>query len=407
MNKIVTPEFGTDILRVVGDENDPNWRDVRPRDIPKYLRERHWIKQWSTERWPSSNFVRAKSWVELRLADLGRSLDDPADAFFDLFITSDRQSWVQVRTWVEVTEVFLPGQAKQVNRFVREYNGLRGKGEINASNFLRSFDLDLPGDQLQRAMADQVVAAVVKKAEKGRESGSYSDLVRDYGRGALIVGLPLWFSVFPSAPTDPSAALTDFACRLNLRFNSIQRSVLRTNWCPFDSIVVLWNPTLKSIDSWAKRADYDFYSDPANVTWQKPISISNMPALAKAVDEMAKKNDLSFPSMNCYVRWDRYASIDAMLADHHRRFRLLNRTRPLGPKSRLKVTHLKDSTIRQKLSFRTIVWLFQAWLFIRLHGWSGLRQWIVARFSPSRIYDRWRKRNQLRKLYAKEAAKSE
>ncbi len=361
------------------------------------------------ERWPRPDFVGTKWGIELRLAELGRRPNDPGDAFFDLFFSSLKlQSLVRVRTWVEVTEVFLsPGQAKEVNRFVREYNGLRGKGEIDAPNFLRSLDLGLPGDQLQRVMADSVIAAVKKKAEKGRGNGSYSKLVSDYGRGALIVGVPLWFSVLPSAPTDPSAALDDFVCRLNLGFEAIQHSVLRTNWCPFDSVVVLWNPTLESADSWAKRADYGFYSEPANVTWQNPISISKIPALAKIAYEGAKEHDLTVPSMNFYARWDRYASIDAMLADHHRRFRLLNRTRPLGPKSRLKVTHLKDSTIRQKLSFRTIVWLSQAWLFIRLHGWSGLRQWIVARFSPSRIYDRWRKRNQLRKLYAKEAAKRE
>ena len=408
LNKIVTPEFGTGVLRVVTDKKDPNWQDVLPRDRSKYLRERYWVDQWSMERWPRSDFVGAKGGIELRLEHLGRRPNDPGDAFFDLFLSSLKlQSIVRVRTWVEVTEVFLPGQAKQVNRFVREYNGLRGKGEIDAHSFLQSLDLDLPGDQLQRVMADEVVTAVVKKAEKGRESGSYSDLVRNYGRGALIVGVPLWFYVLPPTPTDPSAALADFYSRLTLGFEAIQRSVLRTNWCPFDSVVVLWNPTLESADSWAKRADYGFYSDPANVTWQEPISASKIPALVKVAYEMAKEHDLPVPSMNFHARWDRYASIDAMLADHHRRFRLLNRTRPLGPKSRLKVTHLKDSTIRQKLSFRTIVWLFQAWLFIRLHGWSGLRQWIVARFSPSRIYDRWRKRNQLRKLYAKEAAKSE
>ena len=206
-----------------------------------------------------------------------------------------------MRTWVEVTEVFLPGQAKEVNHFVREYNGLRGKGEIDAHSFLQSLDLDLPSDQLQRVMADQVVDAVVKKAKKGRESGSYSDLVRDYGRGALIVGLPLWFYVLPPTPTDPSAVLADFFCRLGLGFEAIQHSVLRTNWCPFDSVVVLWNPTLESADAWAKRADCGFYSDPANVTWKEPLSASMMPALVKVAYEMAKKHDFtrSVPELPC------------------------------------------------------------------------------------------------------------
>ena len=407
MNKIVMPEFGTNILRVDGDKNDPNWQDVRPRDKTKYLREQYWIEQWSMERWPRPDFVGAKWGIKLRLTDLGRRPNDPGDAFFDLCFSSLKlQSLVQVRTWVEVTEVFLPGQAEKVDCFVREYNGLRGKGEIDAPDFLQSLDLDLPGDQLQRVMADQVVDAVVKKAEKGRERGSYSDLVRDYGRGALIVGVPLWFYVLPPTPTDPSAVLADFVCRLGLGFEDIQHSVLRTNWCPFDSVVVLWNPTLESADSWAKMADCGFYSDPANVTWQEPISASKIPALVKVAYEGAKEHDLTVPSMKFHVRWDRYTSIDAVLADHHRRFRLRNRTRPFGPKSRLEVTHLKDSTIRQKLSLRIKIWLLQVGMFILFQGWRGLRQWIFVRFSPARIYDRcWRRqriRNQLRKQYKKQ-----
>ncbi|MYB56030.1 MAG: hypothetical protein F4X51_06545 [Gemmatimonadetes bacterium] len=412
INEIIKQELGFGILGVDGDsKNGPNWQDVPDHNKSNFLRERYWIEQWSHERWPCSDFVGGKGWTELRLADLGRRLDDPGDAFFDLFILSKLQSLVQVRTWVEVTEAFLSqDQAKKVNLFVREYNGLRGKGKIDARDFLRSLDLGLPDDQLQRVMADRVIDAVKKKAEKGRENGSYSDLVRDYGRGALIVGLPLWFSVLPPTPTDPSAVLDDFVCRLGLGFEAIQRSVLRTNWCPFDSIVVLWNPTLESADSWAKRADYGLYSDPANVTWQKPISASKMPVLAKIAYEGDKEHDLPVPSMKFHFRWDRYASIDAMLADHHKRFRLLNRTRPLGPKSPLKVTHLKDSTIRQKLLLRLKIWLLQVRMFIFLQGWRGLRRWIFARISPARIYDRywhrWRIRNQLRKQYAREAANS-
>ena len=408
INEIVKHEFGFGILRGgSGDKNGPNWQDVPDRHKTKFLRERYWIEQWSRERWPRTDFIGAKGWLELRLSDLERRPDDPGDAFFDFFILSKLQSLVQVRTWVEVTEVFLSrDQAEKVDCFVREYNGLRGKGEIDKHNFLQSLDLGLPRDQSQRVLADQVIDAVKKKAEKGRENGSYSDLVHDYGRGALIVGVPLWFSVLPPTPTDPSAVLDDFVCRLTLGFEAIQRSVLRTNWCPFDSVVVLWNPTLESADSWTKSADYGFYSDPANVTWQNPISASKMPALARIIYEEAKKHELPSPSMPFYARWDRYASIDAVLADHHRRFRLRNRTRPFGPKSRLEVTPLGGRTIRQKLSFRAIVWLFQAWLFIRLHGWSGLQRWISARFSPSHIYDRcWRRRrmrNQLRKQYKKQ-----
>ena len=40
------------ILTVCGEEKDPNWQDVLPRNRAKHLRERFWIKQSGpTERW--------------------------------------------------------------------------------------------------------------------------------------------------------------------------------------------------------------------------------------------------------------------------------------------------------------------------------------------------------------------
>ena len=154
------------ILRVCGEERDPNLQDVPHRDIPKYLRERYWIKQWSpTNRWRLRDFIKVAGWTDLRLADLERKLDDPGDAFFELFSSTSR-STVRLRTWVEVTEVFLPEHALKVNRFVREYNGLQGKGKIDATEFLQSLDLGPPDAHLQCEMADQVI---IRYKEQGSE----------------------------------------------------------------------------------------------------------------------------------------------------------------------------------------------------------------------------------------------
>ena len=396
------PERGTGILHVCGNDDDPDWREVRPRDRPKYLRERHWIRQWSGQRWRRPGVVGMAWRKELRRADIGRSPDDPGDAFFDFgLLTRHFKSLVTVRTWVEVTEVFQPGRATGVNRFVREYNGLRGKGEIDAQDFLRSLDLGLPDARLQRAMADHVLAAVIKKAWKGQEAGPYRSLVDDYGRGVLIVGLPLWFSVLPSVPRNPSSALDDFVTRLLLGLDAIQRSVLRANWCPFDSVVVLWNPTLESIDSWARAADHDFYSDPANVTWRTPISCSQAYSWLGAVDRKFGKLNFPLSPFRFQVRWDRYASLDAALADQRRRIRFPGAPRPFGPKSGLEIDCIESENVLQACSFRISSWLFQLWLFVRLHGWHGLRHRILVRLSPVRVYAHWRSRNRLRKLYAK------
>ena len=380
------------ILRVCGEEKDPNFLDVPHRDIPKYLRERYWIKQWSPgKRWKSRNFVNCSGHTKLRTADLERKLDDPGDAFFDLFLSTS-QSIVRLRTWIEVTEVFLEDeQAEKVNRFIREYNGLHGKGEIDANEFLKSIDFGPPNSHLQHEMADRVVVAIEKKAKKGREGGSYQSLVHDYGRGQLIVGLPLWFATFPSDPTTPSIVLADFVPRLLLGLEKIKRSVLLTNWCPFDSVVILWTPTLESIDEWTKIADPDFYSDPANLSWQTPISLFRGYSFLTTPD-------LPTPAgMTHQVQWDRYTTLDAMLADQHQWFRFPNNPRPLGLKACLEVNDLenRDSILRM----RFFNWLLQLWLFVRINGWRGLHRWIASRFSVRRLYSRLLLSHQARKLY--------
>ena len=378
------------ILHVCGGERDPNLQDVPYRDIPKYLRERFWIEQWSpSKRWKLSGFINAGGWSSLRLTDLGRKLNDPGDAFFDLILTTP-QYIVRVRSWAEVTEVFSPGNALKVNRFIREYNGLRGKGTIDERAFLDSLNLGPPHPRLQYEMADEVIAAIKRKTQKGREGGSYKTLVRDYGRGALIVGLPLWFAMFPSDPADPSTVLSDFVTRLGLGLKAIEHSLLRANWNPFDSVVVLWNPTLESIDSWVRDADPHFYSDPINLSWQTPVAWPNMQSRYRS------RNLPNPDTIKNIIRWDRYSSLDSMLADQCRRIRFANNPRPLGPKARVEV-HREGLSSTLRMAFYS--WLLQVWLFVRLNGWRGLRRKIFGQISIRRLFTRWRLLRQARKIY--------
>lgn len=379
-----------DILRVCANGKDPNLQDVPPRDLPKYLREQYWIKQWGpTKRW-NLGFFNGSCERQLRLADLNRKLDDPGDAFFELGLGNLRSS-VSVRIWVEVTEVFLPEHAPMVNRFVREHNGLRGKGKIDPTEFLNSLKFGLPDSRLQREMADKVIEAIEKKAKKGREEGSYKSLVRDYGRGVLIVGLPMWFATYPSDPMDPSMVLKDFCTRLGLGLDAIKNSILHTRWCPFDSIVVLWNPTLEAVDKWVKIADPSFYSDPANYSWKTPVSLFGN-------DSIFRKAGLLKPG-NIYhkYRWDRYPSLDAMIKDQRRWLRFPGDPRPLGPKACLKVDNSEGIVTSLRMDFN--IWLLQLLRFVRINGWRGLRRWIASRFSVCRLYARWLQGRQARKLY--------
>ena len=388
MGEADMPLLGAEILRAVGNDADPNWQEVRPRDVPKYLRQRHWIRQWSGDRWPKGGYIAIHWKKELRAADLGRALVDPGDAFFELGLTSQSlDAVITARTWVEVTEVFLPGQAVKVNRFVREYNALRGKGTIDGSAFLRSLDLGQPGTGIQRDMADEVVSRVVQKARKGDACGSYRPLVDDYGGGVLIVGLPLWFAAWPETIEDPKTLVGEFVPRVLLGFQAIKRSVLRQPWCPFDSVVVIWNPTLESVDSWAKAADRSFYSDPANVTWCSPVSMLRASSLLQLAESASFK-----------LRWDRYRSVDAAVADQTRRIRFGAGQRPFGSKAQLTVG-ATDVGKNRRWRFRRSIWLLQLAIFLRLHGSAGLRRWFVSRVSPARYLQRRRVRRKLKRLY--------
>ena len=376
-----------EILRVCGEEKDPNWQDVSPHNTSNYLRERYWIKQWGpTERWKNRRFITFSGSTELRHADLGRKLDDPGDAFFDLLLSTSR-SLVYLRTWMEVTEEFLSDeQAKQVNCFIRESNSLRGKKEIDTEEFFRSFDFDPPNSRLQCEMADRVVSTVEKKARKGCDEGSYKSLVCDYGRGQLIVGLPLWFALLPSNPTTPSMVLTDFIPRLLLGLKEIENTVLRASWCPFDSVVVLWNPMPDSIDAWLKAADIDFYLDPANLNWKTPISHLKLYTYLK-------KHNLSPSQLKYHARWDKYSSLDAMLKSQRQWMRLPNNPRPLGPKSNLKITPHKNGISP------FYKWIISLWLFVRINGWHGLLRRVFSRLSIRRFFSRLRQGHQARKLF--------
>ena len=107
MSDVKFPSLGTEILRAVGNEDDPNWPDVRPRDVPKYLRERHWIRQWSGNRLPRGSYIGMHWKKELRASALDRALDDPGDTFIELTLSSRRlDALIAVRTtWSTKTAI--------------------------------------------------------------------------------------------------------------------------------------------------------------------------------------------------------------------------------------------------------------------------------------------------------------
>ena len=381
------------------DNNDPNLQDVLDRDKSKYLREQYWVKQWSVKRWKNSSFISVGGWSNLRLKNLGRKLHDPGDAFFQLFRSTDTilsSRTVSVCTWVEVTEAVFPENASKLNQFIRGYNGLREKGEYNKHEYIRSFiESSFPSPMLQYKMANRVIERIRQKAQKGKKGGSYQHLVSDYGTGVLIIGIPLWFATPPINPKNPSNALYDFYTRVSIGLNEIKHSILNTKWCPFDSIYVVWNPNLKSIDSWAETVDSEFYSDVSNISLKTPVPVFKMYSFLK---EKNMENLLSHSRLDFRIRWDRYSSLNAALKEQHQLFRLSRRPKPFGPKSCLKIKKERRS-IKEWLSFFLLQKICSLYLLNRFYGFRSLWRLITNSLSPIHFFKRLYLNFQMRKAY--------
>ena len=387
------------VLLFSGDTNDPNLQDVLNRDKSKYLLERYWIKQWSpSKRWKNKTVLSVVGWNNLRLKNLGRKLNDPGDAFFRLFLFIDTflfSRTVRVCTWVEVTEAVFPETASKLNQFIRGYNGLREKEKYDKHEYIKSFiKSSFPSPILQYKMANRVIELIKQKAQKGKEGGSYQHLVSDYGTGVLIVGIPLWFATPPINPKDPSNALYDFCTRLSIGLNEMKHSVLNTKWCPFDSIYVVWNPNLKSIDSWAETVDSEFYSDISNVSWKTPVPIFKMYSFLKE-----NKLEESMSSSCINIRYDRYSSLNAALKEKHRLFRLSRRPKPFGPKSCLEVIQKKRRSIKNWFSHFLLQKIGTLFILIRFYGFHSLWQLMVNSLSPIHFFKRIHLKHQMKKMY--------
>ncbi|MDE0119337.1 MAG: hypothetical protein OXM55_04930 [Bdellovibrionales bacterium] len=390
------------ILCFSDQKNDDNFQNVQPRDKIKYLREQYWIKQWSPkERWKKSSLVSFAGWSQLNFKGLDHKPDDPGDAFFDLFLPTDTfllSCEISVRIWVEVTEAFLSREhAMRINQFMRDLNGLHQKQE--ADEYIKSFiTSSIPDSRLQYEMADRVIALIKKKAQKGKDGGSYQKIVSDYGTGVLIVGIPLWFATFPENPEDPKNALNNFMTRLSIGLESIKSSVLNKSWCPFDSIYVVWNPNVQSACSWAKIADIDSYSNPSKVSLI-PI------LLPKKAHSFLKNRDLrdflsKTKSLGHFLRVDKYSSLNKALKKQNQFFWLFKYPKPFGPKSCLIVTEKERRSIKEWFSLFFLTKCIKLYVVIKIYGFLNFCKIVRTRkLSPMYFLKQLYLKQKMKKLY--------
>ena len=80
-----------------------------------------------------------------------------------------------------------------------------------------------------------------------------------HGYGTLIVGLPLWFAVWPADPLRLENVVDDFVTRVVVGLRPYERQ-FKSRRCPFWRIVVVWETTDESIREWLRRARLDLPS---------------------------------------------------------------------------------------------------------------------------------------------------
>ena len=358
---------------------------IARRDLPNDLRERYWIDKVGV-RDKKRSFMTVALGLTHNIGRLGvgRSRNDPGDGF-RYHVTTGSSGTKDHMEWFEVTERFPTVDPRDVNDFMRSVNGLPLGRAFDPDGFLDGVDLRRPGRSMQRRAADKVIEAVESKLKKP----SYQPMLKSYGYGTLVVGLPLWFATLPIDPLRPENVIDDFMCRTQAGLHLLGKKWLRNKGCPFGRVVVVWETTWTAMRQWMSRANLAAYDDPAYLTLKSPFKLTPlMRIVAEVVDDYERENpDEPTPGYTLRVDYERKG----------RKGRFAQPP-PL-------VRHLADFMAREAKNKRenmlvramcTLKHLrLEVLCFLKLHGVVGLERWAAARLPKGRLSlasKRWRSR---------------
>ena len=136
----------------------------------------------------------------------------------------------------------------------------------------------------QRRAADRVIAQIERKLAKT----SYHELLKRYGYGTLVVGMPLWFAVPPDDPFRAENAVDHFMTRTTLGLEDIRQRALKRRDCPFRNVIVIWDTTPQALREWRKGRCAE-YEDAANTSLANPMPASLGGVLSDALEEAVSK----------------------------------------------------------------------------------------------------------------------
>ena len=357
------------------------------------LRERYWIRIAEDTgiggKLLSFN-ISMPHWIERH--EIGRHRTDPGDGFRYVYRWGNCGMGSGAE-WFEVTEVFEGVEAKGIDAFMRINNGRKVDFDFDSNRFLSGLEFGIPCRAAQQRGADQVIAAVKKKMNKR----SYKGMNHRHGYGTLIVGLPLWYAMYPKKTIREENVIDDFQTRLAIGLKPYIRR-LKKKTCPFWRIVIIWVPSLESVREWCAKTACDDYDDPAyRKLGSLPVKFNTVtklwPDLLAAI-EVSREEDNKAGGSPLYI----YATSPKK---QHSAAKL-----KLPPV----VDALKQALERDEercdwekpltgLKWRVRELVLNVLCFVRVFGLLGFERWLIARLSPRSWISKFAMRFRAFRLY--------
>ncbi len=216
-----------------------------------------------------------------------------------------------------------------------------------------------------RAQVELLIDTICDKCEKGRASGSYAANVKRWGRGVLVVGLPLWPAPPPASLSSADVIESSFEFMLAGGIKALIETVLSEEWCPFDGIVVIWEMPKQVLAEWKRQPGTADYTDP-----------KHFPAggLLRTRDDPLGVPDIMLGCRRT-VAWERHKTLSAFVDNRPRSGRAREADRDRSLKRQLIVLSLK------LLAVGGIKAGMEIWNFNRV-GWRSYWQSKATKHCP-------------------------
>ncbi len=376
---------GLSVLYAKEAADERDWAAVPDRKRTGRLREVYWARHAESKLGRKAFVNLSLNWRADRTA-IGRRSDEPGDEFVYLVRMAPR---VEHRfEWVEVTEVFTTVPAFRIEGAMRAWNGIPDTHPVDLEEFCKALRRGRPSRVEQRIAADRAITQIERKLAKA----SYRELLKKYGYGTLVVGMPLWFAVPPDDPFRAENAIDDFITRTALGLEEVGRRVLRRRDCPFRQVIVVWDTTPQALREW-REGKSEQYADAVNAKLENPLGALLLGVLSDGLEKGITKTGTptsETPSISLHVREETQkkglgAGPYPELVDALGEFLREHKGRPVGRWSNLKL----------KVALR----LLGLVCFVRIHGVKGLERWILRKFSVSHAWRSKAVRRRARRLY--------